>query len=124
MKRLLRKIFRTISFTLVGTGISKNKIIYSLVEKTKKWLKEDSVFVDGCKLKLDEFDRHGFTIYGDEDKEERELIKKIVKEGDIVIDVGVNIGYYTIIMAKCVGGKGQVYAFEPAPNNVDLLKKQ
>jgi FkbM family methyltransferase len=123
LKGFLRKIFRIISLAFVGTGISKNKIIFSLVENIKKWLKEDYVFVDGCKLKLDETDRHGFTIYGEEDIEERELIKKIIKEGNTVVDVGANIGYHTIIMAKYVGTKGQVYAFEPAPNNVKLLKK-
>jgi len=86
-------------------------------------LKEDFVLIDGCKLKLDEADDHAFSIFGEEDKEERELIKKKLKEGDIVIDAGANIGYHTIIMAKYVGDKGQVYAFEPSPNNVELLKK-
>jgi len=78
--------------------------------------------IDGCKLLLDETDRHGFTIYGEEDPQERELIKKIIKKGDIVVDVGANIGIHTIIMAKCVGETGHVYAFEPSKNNVRLLK--
>ena len=122
MKVIIRKLFRTISLLLVGSGISKNKFVYNLVEKTKKWLKEDYVLVDGCKLKLDDTDRHGFTIFGEEDKEERELLKKILKKDDIVIDVGANIGYHTVVMAKYVGENGLVYAFEPAPVNVQLLK--
>ena len=123
MKQLFRKIFRTVSLALVGTNISKNKIIYNLIEKMKKWLKKDFVLIDGCKLKLDETDRNAFTIYGETDRIERELIKKKVKEGDIVIDVGANIGVHTIIMAKYVGNKGQVFAFEPSPTNLELLKK-
>ena len=83
---------------------------------------EDYVLIDDCKLLLDETDRHGFTIYGEEDPQERELIKKIVKSGDIVVDVGANIGIHTLILAKCVGKNGHVYAFEPSPNNVKLIK--
>lgn len=47
---------------------------------------------------------------------EIECIKPILQEldeGDIVIDVGANIGCYTIPFAQAVGKSGQVYAFEP-----------
>ena len=122
LKRFLRFIFGNVSRRLVGTGISRNKLIFNLAEFIKKEIKEDFIMIDGCKLLLDENDRHGFTIYGEEDPAERELIKKIVRKGDTVIDVGANIGIHTVIMAKCVGETGHVYAFEPSPNNVKLLK--
>jgi len=123
LKKLLRIIFRNISKQLVGTGISKNRTVYNFVEFMKEKIKEDFVIVDGCKLLLDKTDRHGFTIYGEEDHIERELIKKIVRPGDVTIDVGANIGYHTVVMAKIVGKTGHVYAFEPSPYNVELLKK-
>lgn len=50
-------------------------------------------------------------------------IKDYVEQGDVVIDVGANIGYYTTILANCVGILGKVYAFEPEPNNFKLLQK-
>ena len=40
-----------------------------------------------------------------------------------VVDVGANIGIYTALLAKIVGEKGKVYAFEPSPHNFNLLKK-
>lgn len=43
--------------------------------------------------------------------------------GEIVIDVGANIGYYTLIMAKLVGEEGKVFSFEPEINNFKLLQK-
>ena len=54
---------------------------------------------------------------------ETELFKKAVKEGMVVVDVGANIGYYTLIAARLVGKNGFVYAFEPEPSSYNLLYK-
>ena len=40
-----------------------------------------------------------------------------------MIDVGANIGWYTLQCAKLVGSKGQVFAFEPVSENFELLKR-
>ena len=39
--------------------------------------------------------------------------EKLVKEGDVVLDIGANIGAHTIPLAKLVGASGKVFAFEP-----------
>lgn len=52
-----------------------------------------------------------------------EIFKKVVKQGDIVVDVGASLGFYTLLAAKLVGEKGKVYAFEPEPTNYSLLLK-
>ncbi len=41
------------------------------------------------------------------------VLKFLVKEGDICIDCGANLGYHTIGMSMAVGNLGFVYAFEP-----------
>jgi FkbM family methyltransferase len=51
------------------------------------------------------------------------LILNQLKSGDVVIDVGANIGYYSLLMASKVGPTGKVYAFEPDPSNRSILKK-
>ncbi len=52
-----------------------------------------------------------------------EVIQDIVKPGWMVIDVGAHIGYFSLLLAKCVGLNGRVFAFEPLPSNVALLRE-
>ncbi|MCW4019539.1 MAG: FkbM family methyltransferase [Candidatus Bathyarchaeota archaeon] len=47
----------------------------------------------------------------------------ILKEGDVALDIGANIGYYALTESRIVGEKGKVYAVEPVQENFDLLKK-
>ncbi|HEV2225581.1 MAG TPA: FkbM family methyltransferase [Nitrososphaerales archaeon] len=51
------------------------------------------------------------------------LLKKILRPGMLVVDVGANIGYYTLLFSKTVGKTGKVYSFEPESLNIKLLSK-
>jgi FkbM family methyltransferase len=62
-------------------------------------------------------------IYGFYEENETEMFEKIIKAGDTVLDIGANIGYYTLIFAKLVGKNGRVFAFEPEPTNFTLLRR-
>jgi FkbM family methyltransferase len=42
-----------------------------------------------------------------------ELLMASVHEGDVVFDIGANVGFYTVFLALAVGAQGQVVAFEP-----------
>ena len=37
-----------------------------------------------------------------------------LKEGDVFIDIGCNIGYFSFKASSCVGKRGLVYSFEPS----------
>jgi len=45
-----------------------------------------------------------------------------LQPGDVYVDVGANIGYYTLVAAQRVGSQGKVIAYEPDPDNFALLK--
>lgn len=47
----------------------------------------------------------------------------LVKPGMTVVDIGANIGYFTLLAASLAGEKGMVYAFEPGPENFKLLQR-
>lgn len=47
----------------------------------------------------------------------------IVKEGDVVLDLGANIGYYALMESRLVGRDGTVYAVEPSPVNYQVLRE-
>jgi len=51
------------------------------------------------------------------------LIKDVIHSGDTGIDLGANIGYFTILMANLVGSSGKIFSFEPAPLNFKILQK-
>jgi FkbM family methyltransferase len=51
------------------------------------------------------------------------VIGQILKPGDVFIDVGANIGYFTLVASHIVGARGKVIAFEPVPPIVSRLKE-
>ena len=51
--------------------------------------------------------------FNDFEKAERVFVNKVLKPGDTFVDVGANIGLFSLIAANCVGKKGRVVAFEP-----------
>ena len=57
------------------------------------------------------------------ENDEIAIFKKVVKRGDVVLDVGANIGYHTLELARLVGNEGRVYSFEPDYENYSLLIK-
>jgi len=54
---------------------------------------------------------------------ERQFLNKYLKPGDIFIDIGANIGLFTLIASRRVGDKGKVYSFEPCSKTFQRLVK-
>lgn len=55
------------------------------------------------------------------DEPEFELLSEFIAPGDWAIDVGANIGNYSVKMSQLVGAEGRVIAFEPVSETFELL---
>ena len=53
---------------------------------------------------------------------ETALMQTLVAPGDIAADIGAHVGYFTVLLSKCVGPTGRVVAFEPETGNFEFLK--
>ena len=62
---------------------------------------------DECKIRVD-------RIY---EAAETAFVKAHLKPGDLFVDVGAHIGYYSVLASGLVGPRGRVFAFEPDPMN-------
>lgn len=94
------------------------QIIYKLLEGFfKNGIKTE---ISGISLKLP------FRFYryyeSDYEIENVTFFKQNVKQKDIVIDIGAQIGLMTKLFADLVGTNGKVYSFEPTPKTFDVLK--
>jgi len=59
---------------------------------------------------------------GDWFEDEIKFLRKILRPGEQIIDIGANYGTYTLTMAKAVGSGGRLWAFEPASSTAQCLQ--
>lgn len=120
LSRILRAIGKIfIKLSKISSNGSKSIIIKKGTErdlyKTRFnyffWLKKDS-YLDQCIINNGIFEE-SLT----------ELVKQIIKEGDIVFDVGANIGYYSVLFSRLIGNRGKVFCFEPTKYYGEVLNR-
>jgi len=124
MKKLFIYIYRICVEHLSRKGLEKYIPIISVVERLFAYfLKKDFVEIKGHKIFLDRKDSLRLSIKKVYEPLETEIVENEVKPGDFVLDIGANIGYFTLIFARFVGDNGKVFAFEPEPITFKLLEK-
>jgi FkbM family methyltransferase len=62
-------------------------------------------------------------VLGAYEPEVAELLRREIKAGALCMDIGAHVGYYAILMARLTGEAGTVVAFEPVPENFEMIKK-
>lgn len=79
----------------------------------------------GSRWCLDLSEGIDFSIYllGAFERSTVATLRKLVKPGDVVFDIGANIGSHTLGLARSVGATGRVYAFEPSDFAFAKLKR-
>jgi len=134
MKSILFKILDFIKETLIRLGVSKKTPgvlkIYNFFHRLF-WPYGKVVEVQGSKMWVDVAGeslnmRMTLGFYAANrihEKSTTDLFEKTIKKGNTVLDVGANIGYFTLLSARLVGENGKVFSFEPEPKNFTYLKK-
>jgi FkbM family methyltransferase len=56
------------------------------------------------------------------EKQEVQLFRRHLRPGMTIVDMGANIGFYTVLFSTLVGERGAVYAFEPDPFCSGILR--
>ncbi len=84
------------------------------------------VAVWGQRMQVATFDRwlylwlHRLGLMG---RAERVALESMVRSGHTLVDVGANLGLYTVLLSRRVGPSGRVIAFEPDPDLFQLLEQ-
>ena len=65
----------------------------------------------------------GWNVFPPILEPEHRLVGAFIRPGDTVIDIGANVGVYTLQLARAVGPSGQVLAFEPQPSLASIIRK-
>lgn len=70
---------------------------------------------EGFRIQVDGSSQTGRMLYatGEYESETTRIVKRLLRPGDTMIDVGANIGYFSLLGARTVGPRGHVVAFEP-----------
>jgi FkbM family methyltransferase len=80
---------------------------------------------DGRKLYvgLSDWSGDGIFFLGRYESFCTETVSRYIKKGDVCLDVGANIGWFTTLFAKLCGTNGEVHAFEPVPKTFADLQR-
>jgi FkbM family methyltransferase len=76
----------------------------------------------GDPVRLHSYRHKGYWYHGRKREEWiMQMLGRVIRPGDIVVEVGGHIGYVALWLAKLVGS-GHVYVFEPGPNNLKYIE--
>jgi FkbM family methyltransferase len=78
--------------------------------------------LQGCRLLLDMQVDKDYWL-GTYEPELQAALHALIAPGSVIYDVGANIGYVSLLLAKAAGEQGRVFAFEALPANVEQLRR-
>lgn len=130
-KRLFFQVFRTMVRAVGGRGLGLWRIPFVAAAYKRLYAALHpagviAVEAQGSKIYVNAEDRlisAALLTSGVWEATETAIFRSLVKSGMTVLDVGANIGYYTLMAAKLVTPAGRVFAFEPDPWNCQLLAR-
>ena len=62
-------------------------------------------------------------VYGGRELDHKWILEKVLKKGDVIFDLGANIGYYALLENDILNGNCKIFAVEPDPRNIKVLEE-
>lgn len=123
---MIKSLFSLAGRVLRRTPLARSKFLNRLQARIVLRLhKSDSATVGPFRVRFAPSDltiAKKIILYGEYDKAQIELLCSFIEPGDDVLDIGANIGIYSLYLSRAVGPKGRVLAFEPDPSNLAVLR--
>ena len=119
LQNVYRKFFQKMSF---GYGFGKNPLIKKILKNVEKQIKTEFTEVQGSKMFLDPGDSLNLSINGVYGELDTKIIREEIHEGDIVIDVGANIGLLGHRLSQRYKDI-KIIALEPIPSIFEVLEE-
>jgi FkbM family methyltransferase len=125
---------------LIYLALSENRVVRSLRQapllgavvhgishlflpwNSRIWVEVEDGLAPRLKLHLNPRYDSGYWR-GDYEENIRAVFAKHLKLGDVMYDVGANIGFFSLLAARLVGPPGLVFAFEPDPDNASRIQE-
>jgi len=123
MSKLLYFLYRAKKSLLPNLKIRQFAVVEKMRDSLVQSIKQQPVEILGQKMLLDQGDALDLALNRIYEPAETELLQKLIQPGYTIVDVGANIGYYSLIFAKATGPAGKVFSFEPDPGNFSLLNQ-
>jgi len=77
----------------------------------------------GAGLRFDPGPSNPAYARGDNETPVQAALAEHVRPGSVVVDIGANVGFFTVLAARLVGPEGRVIAFEPVPTNARYVRR-
>lgn len=96
-----------------------------LVAASSRWIRRQDVTIShgpAAGLRFNASGANPGYALGTSEPDVQEAVRLRVHRGEVVYDIGANVGFYTVLMARLVGPTGAVAAFEPLPETADAAR--
>lgn len=123
VRQLVRRLYWSGRKRLGGRRLARFRLVRHLEGLVRSAIRSDVVEVLGHRMVLDARDGAELSTNGIYEPLTTDVVRREVREGHTVLDIGAHIGYYTLLFARQVGPQGRVFAFEPAPGTLALLEQ-
>jgi len=118
----LRSCYRRIQRVPGLRAVSRAVMCRTLPFGTKVWARVHAGPAKGLWLKVDPRKEKPF-LEGYHELAIQKALQQYLRDGDVFYDVGSHIGLLSLVAARMIGAKGEVQAFEAAPENIAAIEQ-